>query len=250
MQVVVNDLLTNYTKTGSGELIVLLHGWGDNSKTFSDLQTELAKHYCVVSLDLPGFGSTQMSNHAWQLKDYAEFIKAFLDKIGESEIYGLLGHSNGGALAIYGLGQGILQAQKLILLGAAGIRNKQKARRLLIKLIAKTGKATTFWLPTSSKQKLRKKLYGVAGSDMLTVPHMQETFKQTVRQDVQAQAAQLKLPTLLIYGQTDRATPPMYGQLYNKLIAKSDLHIVQDAGHFVHHDQPQQTLQLIKDFLA
>jgi pimeloyl-ACP methyl ester carboxylesterase len=84
---------------------------------------------------------------------------------------------------------------------------------------------------------------------MLLVPHMQETFKQTVRQDVQEEASQLKLPTLLIYGQNDRATPPLYGEIYQQLIKGAKLQIVPDAGHFVHHDQPAQSMELIREFL-
>jgi pimeloyl-ACP methyl ester carboxylesterase len=158
-------------------------------------------------------------------------------------------HSNGGALAIYGLAHKQLQADKLVLIGAAGIRDRQKTKRLLIKIIAKTGKTATFWLPVEKRQKLRKRLYGVVGSDMLLVPHMQETFKQTVRQDVQEEASQLKLPTLLIYGQNDRATPPLYGEIYQQLIKGAKLQIVPDAGHFVHHDQPAQSMELIREFL-
>jgi pimeloyl-ACP methyl ester carboxylesterase len=250
MHIVVDDLLTSYSKVGSGKAILLLHGWGDSSHSFAELQKDLAKKFCVIAVDLPGFGTTQAPLVAWHLEDYAKFTKAFLKKLQVDTLHGIIGHSNGGALTIYGLAHGQLVSDRLVLIGAAGIRDRQKTRRLLLKIVAKTGKTATFWLPVETRQKLRKRLYGVAGSDMLLVPHMQETFKQTVRQDVQVEASQLKLPTLLIYGQNDKATPPLFGEIYQQLIKGSQLQIVPDASHFVHHDQPGQSLQLVREFLS
>ncbi len=250
MQVVVDSLLTNYVQTGKGkQSILLLHGWGDNLQTFKNLQTELSKKCSVVNVDLPGFGNTQAPAGVWDLDNYAKFVAAFLKKIDVNPSV-IIAHSNGGALAIRGLATGVLNSNKLVLLSSSGIRNTQKARRFGLKIIAKTGKVTTFWLPTSSKQKLRKKLYGVAGSDMLVAPHIQETFKKTVRQDVQADAKKITTPTLLIYGEQDKATPPAYGELFHNLIDGSTFESVGGAEHFVHHDKPEVVLKLVEDFLS
>lgn len=248
MQVIVHDLLTGYDKQGKGPVILLLHGWGDSRATFSELSQALAKHYTVVALDLPGFGQSQIPPVVWNLDNYAGFVRDFLDKL-ELKPHAIVAHSNGGSVAIRGLAQGVLRADKLVLLASAGIRDRQKLRRLGLKVIAKTGKAATFWLPTRHKKTLQKKLYGAAGSDLLTVPHLQETFKVTVRQDVQQDAKKLHLPTLLVYGDSDKATPPLYGQAYNQLISGSQLHVLEGAGHFIHHDQPQKVTTLIQDFL-
>lgn len=251
MQVVVDSLLTNYQKTGSGEkTILLLHGWGDSLKTFNSLQSALSQDYTVVSLDLPGFGASQAPAEVWDLSDYAQFTSQFLNKIKTKSVNGIIAHSNGGALAIWAISHKDIQTDRLILLGASGIRNRQKGKHLAIKVVAKTGKVATFWLPEHHKQRLRKKLYGAVGSDLLVAPHLQETFKRTVRQDVQAEAKQLKLPVLLIYGEKDKATPILYGQIYHELIGSSTLEIIGEAGHFVHNDKPEQVEQLIKVFLS
>lgn len=250
MQVVVDSLLTHYATQGSGKRhILLLHGWGDSLQTFSELSSTLAKKYTVVSLDLPGFGDTQMPSEVWGLSDYAVFVHNFLEKMNIKDLTVLVAHSNGAAVAIKGLASGALEAEKLVLIGAAGIRDKQKIKKLGLKVIAKTGKFATFWLPSKHKKKLQKKLYGVVGSDMLTLPHMQETFKKTVSEDVQKDATKVNIPTLLIYGADDRATPPLYGELFKQLIPGSSLELVPKAGHFVHRDQPEQTRQLIEEFI-
>jgi len=250
MQVVVESLLTHYVSKGKGgKYILCLHGWGDDSSTFSDIQEDLSSRYTVVCLDLPGFGQTQMPPKVWALADYAKFVGAFTEKIQAEKLAAVVAHSNGAAVAITAVSSKVINPEKLILLGAAGIRDTQKLRKLLLKTVAKTGKVATFWLPARHKKKLQKALYGAAGSDMFVVPHLQETFKQTVREDVQKVAATITTPTLLIYGENDRATPVAYGALYERLMPHAVLKIVKDAEHFVHHDAAKQTLRLIKEFL-
>ncbi len=249
MQIVVNELLTQYELSGKGKLVVILHGWGDNSKGVANLQKEIVKTNQVLTVDLPGFGATQAPKETWGLDNYTEFIHAVIKKLGFQQTYAVIGHSNGGALAIRATARGILKPEKLLLIGASGIRSRGGSRRFALKAVAKIGNAITFWIPQRYRQALRKRLYETAGSDMLIVPELQETFKKTVSQDVQADAAKITVPTLLIYGNDDKATPISYGQIFAKLIKGSRLEIIDDAGHFVHHDQPKQTIKIIKEFL-
>jgi len=250
MQVVVDSLLTNYRQTGKGgQQILLIHGWGDSLETFSALVKELQKKNVVTALDLPGLGSSQIPPVPWELADYANFVQKFCEKLKLNPAI-LIAHSNGAAVAIKVVANKNLIPKKVVLLGAAGIRDKQKLRKIGLKVVAKSGKVATFWLPRRHKRKLKEKLYGAAGSDMLKVPHLQETFKRTVREDVQKDAATITIPTLLIYGENDRATPPEYGELYHRLVTNSKFKLVKGAGHFVHQDDPVQVSRLIEEFIS
>jgi pimeloyl-ACP methyl ester carboxylesterase len=115
-------------------------------------------------------------------------------------------------------------------------------------LLAKAGKALTLPLPKSAKQALRKKAYKTIGSDMLVAEHLQETFKRVVTDDVRADAAKLTLPTLLVYGENDDATPVRYGELFHQVIEGSTLEVLPGAGHFVHLDRPDDVLRAIQEF--
>lgn len=250
MQVVVQDLMTSYDRRGSGKVILLLHGWADRLETFEPLWAELSTGYTLLSLDLPGFGKTDIPMVSWNLDNYAQFVKDFLKKLEIDSIYAVAGHSNGGALAIRAIATEQINCQKLVLLASSGVRNQAKVKRIAIKAVAKTGKIMTFWLPITTRQKLQKKLYGTVGSDMLIAPHLQETFKQTVRQDIQTDATKLHLPTLLIYGDQDRATPVNdVGVRLHDHIKDSKLVVVHGADHFVHQANPEQVLKIMKDFL-
>jgi len=251
MQIVVDGLMTHYQRQGKGKVVILLHGWADRLETFRNIMPELAKQYDVIALDLPGFGQTQMPTTTWKLDHYALFLQAFIKKLGLEDIYALVGHSNGGALAIKATADGFVKPQKLVLLASSGVRDTAKLKRVATKAVAKTGKVMTFWLPKTTKQKLQKKLYGTIGSDMLVAPHLQETFKQTVRQDIQRDAVKITVPTLLIYGEQDKATPiESVAKQLNTRIAGSYLKIIPGADHFVHQVAATEVSQEIQEFLA
>lgn len=248
MQIIVNQLLTSYTIFGKGKTILLLHGWGDNSVSFNELAAELSRDYEVIAVDLPGFGGSQAPFEPWDLTRYSSFIAAFLKKIERSP-WVVIGHSNGGAVALYGIAHGAFSPKRLILLGSAGIRNPQNARLKLLRMATKIGKAASYPLPSDMKKRLRQKLYSSVGSDMLVAEHMEETFKRVVSQDVLDEASKINIPTLLIYGQNDTATPVTYGEKFHQAIKNSELVVVPDAGHFVHHDEPAYVEKAIRTFL-
>jgi pimeloyl-ACP methyl ester carboxylesterase len=249
MQVVINKLLINYQAAGKGPVVVLVHGWGDDLINFNKMQKTLAKHYRVLSLDLPGFGKSTTPDRGWSLDDFSKFLADFVHKLDVS-VYCYLGHSNGGAILINGLASKQLKSDKLILIAAAGIRGTEQFKKKAILVGAKLGKLPLKLLPTDYQLELKKRLYKVIKSDAGVNPQMLETFKKIVRQDVTKDASKLHLPTLIIYGREDQVTPPEYGQIYHKLIDDSKLELVNGAGHFVHLQKPDQVEKLIEGFLA
>lgn len=250
MQVVVDSLLTRYDQTGKGKVVVVLHGWGDSASGMKGLVQALGNTYQMIALDLPGFGGTQAPAAPWGLDDYAVFVQHFLKKIDAKKVYAIVGHSNGGAIAIRGLGKDIISAEKLVLLAAAGIRGTYKGRVKALRIMTKIGKALASPLPKSVKAKLRKGVYQSVGSDMLVAEHLQETFKKVVTDDVRADAAALTQPALLIYGEQDTAAPVWYGEAYHQVIKTSTLEVLPGAGHFVHLDRPHEVEKAIREFLA
>jgi pimeloyl-ACP methyl ester carboxylesterase len=247
MNIIVQGLATAYRSEGAGPVVLLLHGWGDKGATFNLLVQDLAQTHHVVTLDLPGFGASERPHEAWGLQDYTAFVRDFLQKAG-LQAQTIIGHSNGAAIAIYGLGEGILQAEKLIVIGGAGIRDATTKKQAL-SVGAKAMKVLMWPLPHATKHRLRRKLYGSLGSDYLSVPGMEETFKKVVAEDVQAQAARVAIPTLLIYGSEDEATPVSFGEIYASGIRGSKLSVIQGAGHFVHQTNSAEVSKLVRGFL-
>jgi len=249
MQVVVDDLLTNYVRRGKGRVVVILHGWGDNSLSWLGLIKDLATNFDVVVPDLPGFGGSQSPATDWGLTDYGSFVGAFLQKIKVREVYCVIGHSNGGAIAIRGLSKNLFATDKLILLSSAGIRGEYKGRVKALRYAAKAGKLLTTPLPDSAKNKLRVKAYKTIGSDMLVAEHLQGTFKKVISDDVRTDAKMINIPTLLIYGEDDQQTPLRYGKVFHELIKHSSLEVLPEAGHFLQLDRLDALKSAIEGFI-
>ncbi len=246
MQIVVETILTQYFRRGKGASIVVLHGWGDTSQSWRAIVEALQDKYDVIVPDLPGFGGTEPPKEPWGLTDYAQFVRDFVQKLNIRP-YAIIGHSNGGAIAIRGLGQGVLQADKLVLLASAGVRGED--RRTGLQVVAKIGKAMSRPLPQKTRAKLRSRLYQRAGSDLLVAEHLQDTFKRIVRDDVRADAVYLSLPTVLIYGELDTATPVRYGVKLQEGIEGSRLKVIPGVGHFLHVEAQPEVITEIQAFL-
>ena len=97
----INGKKIHYIKMGSGDKAMLLvHGWGGSHKSLRKLQESLSKDRLTYSIDLPGFGRSDLPAKTWGVEEYAAHVVAFIKKMKlESVIY--LGHSFGGALGIY-----------------------------------------------------------------------------------------------------------------------------------------------------
>lgn len=250
MQVIVDGLLVQYRTWGTGKKVVLMiHGWGDSSLTFDELARRFSHRYMVVGLDLPGFGGSEMPGDGLNINDYSTFVGHFSDKLGlKPEI--VIGHSNGGTIAVHGLANGYFHTKYLILLASAGIRKVGNPKKLLFRALAKPPKILLKVLPKTKQDRIKKKIYGVIGSDFYRMEHMRETFKNVVKYDIRDDAKDIHVPTLLLYGDADRSTPVTYGALLASALPDAKLIVLERAGHFIHHDQvalvEEQVLEFVK----
>jgi pimeloyl-ACP methyl ester carboxylesterase len=245
MNVVVDGLMTSYQKTGSGPLLVMLHGWGANSTSFLKLADNLKDNYQILAPDLPGFGGTQTPDKPWGIKDYSEFIENWMSKLNVKPL-AIIGHSFGGSIAAeLAVRKG---AEKLVLLASAGVRGERPIKRKLLIGAAKAGKLPLYLLPTKRRNAIKRKLYSSIGSDAMLLPHMEQTYRKIINEDIRPVAANIKLPTLLIYGSSDQSTPASDGRELHRLIKGSELKIL-NAEHFLHQEEAKQVGELIRQFL-
>lgn len=241
--------MTEYGDEGTGPTVLLLHGWQDSLDTFQPLSQQLVNNFRLVSLDLPGFGNTDLPPQAWTVSDYANFVAHFVDKLQLKPLC-LIGHSFGGRIILKGVGNATLSTEKIVLIAAAGVTT-QTPNKLGWGILAKAGRAFLSIPPLSLlKESARKKLYSHLGSDYNTAGQLKETFLNVIGEDLSQDAQRITKPTLLIWGDADTATPLADGQRLNALMPNSKLEAIAGANHFVHQSHPQEVGQLIKTFLC
>jgi pimeloyl-ACP methyl ester carboxylesterase len=248
MKVIVNQLAIEYVDSGTGPVMLMLHGWKDSARTFNQIAVELDRHWRVVRLDMPGFGGSEVPKEPWNLESYAQFIAAFCTKLGlRPEV--IVGHSLGGRVIIKAVSDGLLKPDRIVLIASAGIAKSNTPRNQAYKAVAKAGKAATAVPPfTLLRTKLRRLLYKKAGSDYLDAGPLSQTFLNIIDEDLQSNASRISTPTLLIWGELDDQTPASDALTLNRLIKRSRLEFIQGAGHFVHHEQPAAVSNLIWEF--
>jgi pimeloyl-ACP methyl ester carboxylesterase len=92
----VDSARINYTLTGSGPAVVLIHGWALNLREWTDQIPALSSRYTVIALDRRGFGkSTGIADETADPGD----IRALLDSLHVQSAT-LVGHSAGAAVAM------------------------------------------------------------------------------------------------------------------------------------------------------
>lgn len=247
-ELVVNGLIVSYEIAGNGKPLLLLHGWGDSKETFDELKTRLTREYQTICVDLPGFGKTQAPPQAWSLNDYADFVGGFCKKLQLSP-YAVIGHSNGGAIAIRGLSSRTLEAAKAVLIASSGVRNTKRIRKKLYSRGSKVVKPFLKLLPKKISARIRRRAYAALGSDMFVAPHLQETFKNIVADDIQGDAKNITIPCLLLYGAVDTVTPVSIGEQLNNQLPNARLEVIEGTSHFLHQEKPDIIHDKIKNFL-
>ena len=248
MKTIINNLAIEYSDQGEGPIILFLHGWQDNSRTFDPLIPFLP-NFRVIRMDLPGFGNSETPNASWDLNGYVDLVKTFVKKLNLN-INALIGHSFGGRIVIKGLATKNIKAEKAVLIGSAGVSKTNIAKNFLLRLTAKIGKILTLLPPLIFwRQKIKQKFYNQIGSDYLNAGALRDIFLNTIREDLTVAAKKITVPTLLIWGDCDAQTPVNDGKKLNRLINDSRLEIITNAGHFPHRDNPQLIAELIKNFI-
>lgn len=251
----INNLKINYKIAGDGPVILILHGWGGSSDSWLSVQQILAENgYKVICPDLPGFGKSSNPPKGWEITDYTNFILNFTKAVNLGNFF-LLGHSLGGGLSAKFTVLFPEKIKALILCDAAVIRNKKKLnfRRKLAFFLTKGG-YVLFSIPFLKKTiypLARKIIYKIAGTSdyYLAKGTMKETFKKVSNEDLTNFAAQIKTPTLIIWGKKDKTLPLEDGAVLEKIIPNSEVKIIEGSDHNPHRKKPEQLSQIILKFL-
>lgn len=90
----VNGVKIHYVTGGSGEPLLLLHGFGQNWFMWNRLLPEFGKHFTVIAPDLPGLGESGKPASGYDKKTMAADIHALMEKLGYRRI-DLAGHDIG-----------------------------------------------------------------------------------------------------------------------------------------------------------
>ena len=219
--------------------IVILHGWTKSKASWDAVVSCLrTKGADVLFPDIPGL--TDGTDPVWGLDDYVEWLKSM---VGNESIV-LVGHSNGGRIAIAFSAAYPQQVERLVLVDSAGIPLKDPivlAKNQIFKLIAKAGRKFT------TSEKMRSVLYKAARvSDYPNATlNMRKTMENLIKVDLTSVLSRVKAPTLIIWGDQDRVTPLVMAKTLVQNIADARLELIPGGRHAPHGTHPDRVCELI-----
>ncbi|ARJ37654.1 alpha/beta hydrolase [Sporosarcina sp. P18a] len=253
------DLPIHYLSKGSGPPLVLLHGLGNNSKSWIHQLEGLKKDYTVIAWDAPGYG--QSADPVPELQHFSQFadhLKKFLDDLLLEEVY-LLGHSMGAAIAIDFAIRFPEMVTKLMIAaptrGAAGLNEeenikKRKARHDLVEntppeelarqrtsaLLAANVDSSILEYAQNIMAEVRLAGYKSVANSLYHLNQMDEYSKVMV-------------PTLVICGEEDQVTPVSESEIIVERLKDGRLKTIADAGHLSYLEKPEVFNKYVLDFL-
>ncbi|MFZ4453805.1 alpha/beta fold hydrolase [Salibacterium aidingense] len=249
MNIDIDGVKVNYCVSGEGADVVLLHGWGADMNAFAPIHQSLEKHFRVWSIDFPGFGYSGEPPEPWDVGDYTNMLGTFLQKLHITRPI-LIGHSFGGRVSIkYASAHPV---HKVILVDSAGIKPKRKWQ-YYVKVYTYKAFKKLLNLPILNRYKetILTKVKGKLGStDYKNVSGtMQQTMVKVVNEDLRRHLPDIQVPTLLVWGENDEATPVEDARLMEKMLPDAGLVVLEQAGHYSYLDKLQQFLLVIDSFL-
>lgn len=242
----IDGLNIHYSVKGrKGKAVVLLHGWGQNMEMMDYIAEFLKKHFKVYNFDFPFFGESEEPSVAWGVEEYCEFLKKFNDSFKiENPI--LIGHSFGCRVALrYAYKYPVY---KMVLTGAAGIRDKRGIDYYFKTYSYKLGK---YCLKKGLFKNVLTKMQENAGSEDYknTSGVKRQTFVKVVNDDVTPILKDINVPTLLVFGENDEATPVVKGKIMEKLMGDATLVIFENDDHFAYFNEADRFNRVLEAYL-
>lgn len=260
-QVTSGDVAINYTDTGSGTPLLLVHAFPLNSQMWEPQIEALSDRFRLIAPDLRGFGGSDAPDDRAQytVELFADDLKAVLDDAGVDQAV-VCGLSLGGYVAFAFLRKYRSNVKALVL---ADTRPEADAPENITKrtgqqdMVASEGTAGLIEaLPGAllGEPTREKKPDVVAHAKALMDNPAAgfigalEAMKQ--RPDSTADMAGIDLPTLIIVGENDGLTPPELSRNMHEHIGGSTLVVLPEAGHLSNLESPEAFNGALAEFLA
>lgn len=251
----------HYLTMGSGEPLLLVHSVGQSIYTWRNLMPSLADSYCVVAIDLPGFGySDRPLSLNYSLDAIADVLIRVLDALGIKKTHAL-GATMGGVYAMYAAAKHPDRFMKVTALTPGGITEKmpKKIRRLEKPL-------GVFYREMYDKKDFKKYLPLFYYDETILSDEVVEQYYKTCDDHASRQAIMFAIRNFdeeyafdvirkanreffIIWGEEDRLQPMDRLFEIRKLLPGSVYHSIRNTGHFMHEEKGAQIAEAVDRYI-
>lgn len=269
--VVIHGHDMRYRRSGSGEVVLLLHGLAGNSRTWRAVQPALAASSDVLAPDLLGHGESAKPMGDYSLGAFASGLRDLLAALDVPSAT-IVGHSFGGGVAMQLAYQHPELCDRLVLVGSGGLGREVSWMLRLVTLpgfeylmplvfprrVAEAGTdmgrvLSRVGLGSARLAEMWRSYASLAGAEdrkafIRTIRGVIEPGGQTVNALDRLYLA-AHLPTLIVWGERDEIIPVDHAYAAHEAIPGSRLEILDGVGHFPHLEAPARFVEVLDDFL-
>ena len=285
----VNGIRLHYISVGRGKLIMFVHGFPEFWGEWENQLVEFGKDYQAVALDMRGYNLSSKPDdvEAYQAKHLIEDLRALAEHLGHQKFI-LVAHDWGGAVAWAAAMRYPDWVEKLVIINSPHpavfarelLNNPEQQAASQYMLLFRSAKAeqilsennyaglmamvTQFGSKWDMPEEIRLKYieawsrpgaltgglnyYRVSPLYPPTSPEDEAKIKSIL--DLPPEMFAVKVPTLVIWGEQDRAL--LTGNLdgLEDYVENLTVKRIPDGSHWVSHEQPDRVNALIRDFLS
>jgi pimeloyl-ACP methyl ester carboxylesterase len=245
-----------YEEAGAGLPVVLLHGFPFSRHMWS-MQAPLARTVRLITPDLRGFGESDGVPSS--LEEFAEDVYALVTHLGLSAFV-LGGFSMGGYVLFRYMTRHADRVKAVLLLDTRADPDTPEGRQRRYDAIARIEKeGPAGYLDDFLKLVLSPK---TLQSRPDLIPDLRDQMGKVrpatltgalramaERPDSSPVLSAIRVPTLIVVGEDDKATPPDNSRRMHAAIAGSQFVLMPEAGHVSNLEQPERFNAALASFL-
>ena len=256
----------HYVSRGAnGSPVILVHGLMDSAEQWRKNIDALAQTHRVWAIDLIGFGfSSRVTTPTYSMKMFARSIREFMDaqSIARASI---VGHSLGGAIALEFAYDYSARVDKLVLIAPATYLLQFRPELKLARRLPVVPRALIGWTMTNRharERALRDALGDPAHFDPTELARRVQPMRvkgtadalvamlgSPHGSDLPQNMDRITAPTLILWGDQDRAVPLRHGHYHAGALPNAKLVSIEKAGHIPQFEYPDVVNELMLEFL-
>jgi pimeloyl-ACP methyl ester carboxylesterase len=241
---------------GEGEALLMLHGLGGTSNTFSPLMPALSA-YRTIRPDLPGAGRSQLSSLSFGVDEILSNLINLLD-MAHVDRFHVVGHSFGTLIGQHLAVRLPERVQSLTLYGAMtepaqASREGLRARAEQVRSDGMAGCADAIVAGSLSPATRR--------NNPLAEAFVRESIMRQTRDGYAANclalagvqaadATRFQCPVMVVTGRDDGVTPVSMGQEIVDRCGQGVMHALDQCGHWTPVEKPDECANLQRNFLS
>jgi pimeloyl-ACP methyl ester carboxylesterase len=244
----------NFQETGRGPVILLLHGFPMNQAVWDEFRFLLSGEFRVISIDLPGFGGSDLPNGSFSLDDAADTILAWLL---QNNIHTCvpIGHSLGGYIALAMVEKDAKQFAGFGLFHStayADSAEKKESRLKVIDFVKRNGALafTSNFIPPLFADPHHPAIETVRSIATQSSAEAVEIYTHAMRNrpDRLHTIKQFVKPILFIGGEQDSGISTETILEQGAASQTSEIHILPNVAHMGMFENPETCAYIIKNF--